>query len=88
MIFKEGVFALPTNCGVDGCRSKSFTLMKKTAESIDWQKIRIQVNLALGTLSQHYLPQLQSTTTFSIHCPRQWAYGWLLVESCKGAKSF
>lgn len=85
----EGVFALPTICGVDGCRSKSFTLMKKTAESIDWQKIRIQVNLALGTLSQHYLdPSCSQPKLSAFITPRQWAYGWLLVESCKGAKRF
>ena len=43
MSFKEGIFALPTSCGEDGCRARTFTLLKKTAKSIDWQKIRIQV---------------------------------------------
>lgn len=43
MSFKEGIFALPTSCGEDGCRARTFTLLKKTAKSIDWQKIRVQV---------------------------------------------
>lgn len=43
VVFKEGIFTLPMKCGVDGCRSKNFNLLKRTAQSIDWQKIRVQV---------------------------------------------
>ena len=44
--FSEGIYNPPTSCGLDGCRSKSFKPQKNTAQSIDWQKIRIQVLLS------------------------------------------
>ncbi|KAL3137862.1 hypothetical protein ABBQ38_005115 [Trebouxia sp. C0009 RCD-2024] len=40
--FIDGIYSPPTSCGLDGCRSKSFKPQKNSAQSIDWQKIRIQ----------------------------------------------
>ena len=45
MRFPEGIYTPPTGCNLDGCRSKSFKPQKKSAQSLDWQKIRIQVFL-------------------------------------------
>ncbi|DBA93068.1 TPA: DNA replication licensing factor mcm8, variant 3 [Trebouxia sp. C0005] len=42
MRFPEGIYTPPTGCNLDGCRSKSFKPQKKSAQSLDWQKIRIQ----------------------------------------------
>ena len=55
MRFSDGIYTPPTGCNLDGCRSKSFTPQKKTALSIDWQKIRIQVCSRLSLASCMHL---------------------------------
>ena len=57
MRFSEGIYNPPTSCGLDGCRSKSFKPQKNTAQSIDWQKIRIQVGCMYSLLKQIELLQ-------------------------------
>ena len=42
--FEDGRYMPPTACPGEGCRSKSFSPLKSTAHTIDWQKIRVQVN--------------------------------------------
>lgn len=42
--FEDGKYMPPTACPGEGCRSKSFSPLKSSAHSIDWQKIRVQVN--------------------------------------------
>ena len=46
--FKEGIYATPTSCGLEGCRSKAFTAKRSSATSMDWQKLRVQVTWALA----------------------------------------
>ena len=46
--FKEGIYATPTSCGLEGCRSKAFTAKRSSATSVDWQKLRVQVTCALA----------------------------------------
>ncbi|CAL8468614.1 g8154 [Coccomyxa elongata] len=40
--FEDGKYMPPTACPGEGCRSKSFSPLKSSAHSIDWQKIRVQ----------------------------------------------
>ncbi|EIE22418.1 MCM-domain-containing protein [Coccomyxa subellipsoidea C-169] len=40
--FEEGRFTPPQSCPAEGCRSKSFEPLRSSAQSIDWQKIRVQ----------------------------------------------
>ena len=44
--FKEGAYAIPTSCGLEGCRSKAFSAKRSCAISVDWQKLRVQVAYA------------------------------------------
>ncbi|KAM6593385.1 hypothetical protein CsatA_001088 [Cannabis sativa] len=41
-IFPDGKFSPPMICCFDGCKSKSFIPIRSTAQTIDFQKIRIQ----------------------------------------------
>ena len=66
--FSEGIYNPPTSCGLDGCRSKSFKPQKNTAQSIDWQKIRIQVGCMYSPLQQIELLQF-----IAIFCSRGFA---------------
>ncbi|KAJ7562309.1 hypothetical protein O6H91_03G063600 [Diphasiastrum complanatum] len=40
--FPDGRYSPPTNCSLDGCRSKSFIPNRTKVKSIDFQKLRIQ----------------------------------------------
>lgn len=40
--FSDYKYSVPTSCPTDRCRSRSFIPQKSTAESVDWQRIRIQ----------------------------------------------
>jgi len=39
----DGVYQPPASCGGDGCRGRTFLPQRKSAKTIDWQKLRIQV---------------------------------------------
>lgn len=41
-VFADYKYSVPTRCTTDKCRSKSFQPIRDTAETVDWQKIRIQ----------------------------------------------
>lgn len=41
-IFPDGKFSPPSFCELDGCKSKTFSPVRSTAEAIDFQKIRLQ----------------------------------------------
>ncbi|XP_062117205.1 probable DNA helicase MCM8 [Humulus lupulus] len=41
-IFTDGKFSPPMICNLDGCKSKSFIPIRSTAQTIDFQKIRVQ----------------------------------------------
>lgn len=41
-VFSDYKYSAPTRCTTDRCRSKSFQPIRDTAETVDWQKIRIQ----------------------------------------------
>lgn len=40
--FADYKFNPPTSCAGDDCRSRTFLPMRETAETVDWQKIRVQ----------------------------------------------
>ena len=40
--FQEGNFSLPVTCKTNSCRSRTFTTDITTAQTIDWQKVRLQ----------------------------------------------
>jgi hypothetical protein len=40
----DGIYQPPTSCRGDGCRSRTFLPQRKSAKTIDWQKLRIQVS--------------------------------------------
>ena len=40
---QDGIFKPPNACRGDGCRAKYFLPQKGSAETLDWQKIRLQV---------------------------------------------
>ena len=42
-VFPDGVFAPPTACAGDGCRSRTFAPNRSSAVSVDWRKVRLQV---------------------------------------------
>lgn len=42
LTFSDYKYAVPTKCPTDRCRSRSFSPLRDTAETVDWQKIRIQ----------------------------------------------
>lgn len=42
---QDGIFKNPTACGGDGCRGKYFVPQKGSAQSIDWQKLRLQASI-------------------------------------------
>ena len=56
LAFKEGVYATPTSCGLEGCRSKAFTAKRSSATSVDWQKLRVQVTLRFAALQLSWAP--------------------------------
>ncbi|KAI4300231.1 hypothetical protein L6164_033629 [Bauhinia variegata] len=41
-IFPDGKFSPPSTCNLNGCKSKVFIPVRSTAQTIDFQKIRIQ----------------------------------------------
>lgn len=54
--FEDGKYMPPTACPGEGCRSKSFSPLKSTAHSIDWQKIRVQVSSLLRSCFLQCVP--------------------------------
>ena len=40
---EDGIYQPPTSCDGGGCRSRTFIPQRKTAKTIDWQKLRLQV---------------------------------------------
>jgi DNA helicase MCM8 len=40
--FPDGKFTPPGACPGEGCRGRSFTPLRGSAHSVDWQKIRVQ----------------------------------------------
>lgn len=40
--FSDYKYSTPTSCPTDRCRSRNFTPLRSTAETVDWQRIRIQ----------------------------------------------
>lgn len=40
--FANYKYSVPPKCLTDKCRSRSFTPLRNTAETVDWQKIRVQ----------------------------------------------
>ncbi|KAG6697082.1 hypothetical protein I3842_09G181700 [Carya illinoinensis] len=41
-IFPDGKFSPPPSCDLNGCKSKNFNPIRSTAQTIDFQKIRLQ----------------------------------------------
>ncbi|KAJ1443853.1 P-loop containing nucleoside triphosphate hydrolase [Sesbania bispinosa] len=41
-IFPDGKFSPPSTCNLNGCKSKIFNPLRSTAQTIDFQKIRVQ----------------------------------------------
>ncbi|WJX79236.1 DNA replication licensing factor mcm8 [Trifolium repens] len=41
-IFPDGKFSPPSSCNLNGCKSKIFNPLRSTAQTIDFQKIRVQ----------------------------------------------
>ncbi|XP_008239426.1 PREDICTED: probable DNA helicase MCM8 [Prunus mume] len=41
-MFPDGKFSPPSKCDLDGCKSRNFNPIRSTAQTIDFQKIRIQ----------------------------------------------
>lgn len=41
-IFPDGKFSPPSTCNLNGCKSKNFNPLRSTAQTIDFQKIRVQ----------------------------------------------
>jgi hypothetical protein len=39
----DGIYQPPTSCKGDGCRGRTFLPHRKSAKTMDWQKLRIQV---------------------------------------------
>eukprot|EP00917_Polyrhabdina_sp_WS-2016_P012199 GHVP01026853.1.p1 GENE.GHVP01026853.1~~GHVP01026853.1.p1 ORF type:complete len:398 (+),score=72.30 GHVP01026853.1:408-1601(+) len=42
MPLENGIFQTPSECIIKGCRSRIFAPLRKNAETIDWQKVRLQ----------------------------------------------
>lgn len=42
--FTDYKYSAPVKCVADRCRSRSFNPLRHTAETVDWQKIRVQEN--------------------------------------------
>lgn len=40
--FTDYKYSVPQKCPTDKCRSRTFTPLRNTAETVDWQKIRVQ----------------------------------------------
>lgn len=40
--FVDYKYSLPAKCSTDKCRSRHFTPVRETAETVDWQRIRLQ----------------------------------------------
>jgi len=40
----DGIYQPPTSCRGDGCRGRTFLPQRKSAKTVDWQKLRIQVS--------------------------------------------
>ena len=38
--FEDGKYTPPNACGADGCKSRTMQADKRTAVTVDWQKIR------------------------------------------------
>lgn len=41
-VFPDGKFSPPPSCNLNGCKSKNFNPIRSTAQTIDFQKIRVQ----------------------------------------------
>lgn len=65
--FEEGRFTPPQSCPAEGCRSKSFEPLRSSAQSIDWQKIRVQVRAALA-IWLHICLQACMSLSFILEC--------------------
>ncbi|KAK8940615.1 hypothetical protein KSP39_PZI010553 [Platanthera zijinensis] len=48
-VFPDGKFSPTVSCSIHGCRSRTFTPIRSSAKTIDFQKIRIQEILKYGT---------------------------------------
>lgn len=48
VFFPDYKYNPPTSCPTDRCRSRNFTPLRTTAETVDWQRIRVQEIQARG----------------------------------------
>ncbi|PNW71712.1 hypothetical protein CHLRE_16g665950v5 [Chlamydomonas reinhardtii] len=55
--FTDGVYALPTKCAGDGCRSRTFAPHRASARCVDWQKIRLQELLGADKAAEGQVPR-------------------------------
>ncbi|KAG2441933.1 hypothetical protein HXX76_003538 [Chlamydomonas incerta] len=55
--FTDGVYALPTKCSGDGCRSRTFAPHRASARCVDWQKIRLQELLGADKAAEGQVPR-------------------------------
>ncbi|KAK8941695.1 hypothetical protein KSP40_PGU011360 [Platanthera guangdongensis] len=56
-VFPDGKFSPTVSCSIHGCRSRTFTPIRSSAKTIDFQKIRIQEILKYGTHEEGRVPR-------------------------------
>ncbi|PNH08574.1 DNA helicase MCM8, partial [Tetrabaena socialis] len=55
--FADGLYAVPTKCAGNGCRSRTFTPHRSSARCIDSQKIRLQELLGADKAAEGQVPR-------------------------------
>lgn len=67
--FPDYKYAPPTSCPTDSCRSRTFLPRRDTAETVDWQKIRVQEIVdsddSSGTREQGRMPRTLDAELFA-----------------------
>lgn len=55
--FLDGKYKTPTRCVTGGCRGRTFEIVHESAESVDWQKMRLQELLSSDNTEEARIPR-------------------------------